>query len=351
MDAAIKNYTELKLLPELLLPWFQAAQRKLPWREDREPYHVWVSEIMLQQTRVEAVKSYYTRFISQIPDVMTLAEIEDDALMKLWEGLGYYSRARNLKKAAITIKSEYGGSFPTDYENIRKLSGIGDYTAGAIASICFDQPTPAVDGNVLRVITRYTGDYASIDDLKTKKKVAAALAEIYPRKAGDFTQALMELGALICVPNGEPKCAVCPLQKHCIAKQKLLIDELPVRSEKKRRRKDEMTLFLLRCDNQYAIRKRPENGLLSGLYEFPNVSGVLSAEDAITQASDWKTAPYEIHRTVTKKHIFTHVEWDMHAIRLDCRKRSSAFLWVSSDELASSYALPTAFRQFIPELD
>ena len=200
----------LSALPGVLLPWYRENRRELPWRRDREPYHVWLSEIMLQQTRVEAVKGYYTRFLEALPTIEDLANCDDDTLHKLWEGLGYYSRVRNLKKAANQIMKRHGGRFPDTYEEVRALSGIGDYTAGAICSICFDYPTPAVDGNVLRVISRLTEDATPIDLPARKKEVSQLLAAVYPAEAGDFTQALMELGATLCGPNWKPRCQECP---------------------------------------------------------------------------------------------------------------------------------------------
>jgi len=198
--------------PALLLPWFTENARDLPWRADREPYHVWLSEVMLQQTRVEAVKGYYSRFLKALPDIPRLAAAEPEVLSKLWEGLGYYSRVRALQAAARVIMERFAGVFPREWAEVRALPGVGDYTAGAICSICFDQPTPAVDGNVLRVVSRLTGDDRCVDDEKTKRSVRAALAAVYPAgRCGDFTQAIMELGATVCVPNGAPDCAACPM--------------------------------------------------------------------------------------------------------------------------------------------
>ena len=205
-------------LPAMLLPWYAENKRELPWRQDREPYHVWLSEIMLQQTRVEAVRGYYARFLTALPTVQALADCDDELLHKLWEGLGYYSRVRNLKKAAGVIMERHGGVFPQKYEDILALPGIGAYTAGAICSICFEKPTPAVDGNVLRVVSRVTESKAPITEPKVKKEITEKLRAVYPKNhCGDFTQALMELGATVCVPNGSPHCANCPLQNVCIA--------------------------------------------------------------------------------------------------------------------------------------
>lgn len=204
---------DLNMLPELLLPWYQENHRCLPWRETKEPYHIWLSEIMLQQTRVEAVKGYYARFLAALPTVEALANCDDDALHKLWEGLGYYSRVRNLKKAAQVIQERYNGQFPGEYDAVLALPGIGEYTAGAVCSIAFDLPVPAVDGNVLRVFSRLTDDPSPIDLPAVKASVRERLAAIYPKEAGDFTQALMELGATVCGPNRKPECGSCPCRK------------------------------------------------------------------------------------------------------------------------------------------
>lgn len=340
---------QLHLLPQLLLPWFSAHKRDLPWRRDREPYHVWLSEIMLQQTRVEAVRGYYERFLTACPDIKSLAEASPDRLNKLWEGLGYYSRVRNLQAAAKEIMSTYNGSFPTDYEAIRRLKGIGAYTAGAIASICFEQPTPAVDGNVLRVILRLTGDRSPANEESTKTAVREALCAVYPQgSCGNFTQSLMELGATVCVPNGTPSCKACPLRDLCRSKDGDW-KTLPVRGEKKPRRAEEKTVFILDCGGAIAVRKRKETGLLAGLWELPNTEGFLSAEAALRQAEAWGVHPADITKTVERTHIFTHVQWRMNGIYLTCRTRAEGFVWADEGRLAQSIALPTAFRIFLED--
>ena len=337
-------------LPERLLPWFTSHQRELPWRQDRMPYHVWLSEIMLQQTRVEAVKGYYRRFLNRLPDIASLAEIPEPELLKLWEGLGYYSRARNLQKAARVILTEHGGVFPRDYDAIRALPGIGDYTAGAISSICFDEKTPAVDGNVLRVISRILDDHGCTDDPKVKRRFSALLQEVYPQEAGAFTQSLMELGATVCVPNGAPKCEECPMGDLCLARQRCTIDELPVRAQKKPRKQQDMTVFLLTCGNRVALRKRPDTGLLAGLYEFPHLPGILSPEEIIRTAEGWGLRPQYLEKTVGRTHIFTHIQWNMSGARLHCGSENSEFLWADRETLSHSMALPTAFRQFLQDI-
>ena len=334
-------------LPVLLLPWYEVNRRELPWRQDREPYHVWLSEIMLQQTRVEAVRGYYTRFLAVLPTLQTLAEADPEQLNKLWEGLGYYSRVRNLQKAAKQIMEQHNGIFPSDHEEIRKLAGIGDYTAGAIGSICFGLPTPAVDGNVLRVCARLTADSTPIDKPQTKKALTAALAEIYPAgHCGDFTQALMELGATVCVPNGAPKCEACPLSGICLAHRDGLETELPIKTAKKPRRQEQMTVFILEHQGYTALCKRPETGLLAGLWEFPHVPGDLDAEQALAQLESWGIVPEDVKRSTEKIHIFTHVQWNMKGWYIRCANMPDSFTWADENELDTVYALPTAFRQF-----
>ena len=337
----------LAALPGLLLPWFAQHARALPWRSDREPYHVWLSEIMLQQTRVEAVKGYYARFLAAVPDIPALAAADPDALRKLWEGLGYYSRVRALHSAAQAIMAQYGGRFPQEFAEVRALPGIGDYTAGAICSICFDAPTPAVDGNVLRVVARCTGLRACVDEERTKREVRAALAAVYPAgRSGDFTQALMELGATVCLPNGAPACHTCPLAGRCAARDGGW-RSLPVRREKKSRRREKRTVLLLRCDGMTAVRRRPEQGLLAGLWEFPNVPGHLDPAQAVALAEGWGVSPRELEREARRRHVFTHVEWDMRCFVLRCAAAPEGALhWVSREELEREIALPTAFRMF-----
>ena len=333
-------------LPELLLPWYELHKRDLPWRRDREPYHVWLSEIMLQQTRVEAVKGYYARFLEALPTIEALANAPQEQLHKLWEGLGYYSRVRNLQKAAVQIQDLHGGRFPTDYAAIRALAGVGDYTAGAVGSICFELPTPAVDGNVLRVCARVAADPAPIDKPQTKKDLTARLAVVYPAgRCGDFTQALMELGATVCVPNGAPQCEACPLAGICLAHARGIEGTLPVKSGKKPRRVEEMTVFLLHCSGDYALHKRPETGLLAGLWEFPHVPGKLELSEALAQLESWGVIPEEIERSTEKTHIFTHVQWDMRGWHIRCRKPSGSFCWGRPED----HALPTAFRIFLED--
>ncbi len=337
-------------LPDLLLPWFQANGRDLPWRQDREPYHVWLSEIMLQQTRVEAVKGYYSRFLRALPTIADLAACPEDKLLKLWEGLGYYSRVRNLQKAAREIQSRHNGKFPTAYADIRALSGIGDYTAGAIGSICFGLPTPAVDGNVLRVMSRLCDSAAPIDKPATKQAVTTLLAALYPNTdANGFTQSLMELGAMVCVPNGPPKCAACPAAGICLARQHGTAAELPVKAKRKPRRIEDKTVFVLECGGTYAVEKRPKGGLLAGLWQFPNVPGHLSVQAALDQASAWGLSPTGDVHSISRKHIFTHVEWHMVCYFIHSTDPAPRFTWAEAAQFSDQIALPTAFRMFWEE--
>ena len=336
-------------LPGLLLPWFAVHRRNLPWRKDREPYHVWLSEIMLQQTRVEAVKGYYERFLQRLPTVEALAEAPEDVLLKLWEGLGYYSRVRNLQKAARKLMETYGGVFPQTQEELLSLPGIGAYTAGAIGSICFEQPTPAVDGNVLRVVSRFTELRESISAERTRRRIADALAEIYPKgHCGDFTQALMELGATVCLPSGAPLCEQCPLAELCAARRSGTQLHYPVRDVKKARRAEERTVFILRCGDRLAVCRRPSRGLLAGLWQLPDVPDALTAQEALAQAEHWGVHPSGIERLVHRTHVFTHVQWELTGVYLFCDTQSDRFLWVTEAELQQEIGLPTAYRQFLP---
>lgn len=338
----------LRKIVDPLLNWYEQNARDLPWRKDKDPYHIWVSEIMLQQTRVETVIPYYERFLKEFPTIQSLAYAPEEKLLKLWEGLGYYSRARNMQRAAVLICEAYNGVFPEKYEEIRSLPGIGAYTAGAISSIAFNQPTPAVDGNVLRVITRLTGNQTDIKNPALKDQFTADLAAVYPAgRCGDFTQSLMELGALICLPNQMPKCSSCPLADFCFANQHHMQLQLPVKAEKEARKKETKTVLLIVCGDRVAIRKRKAGGLLGGLWEFPNIDGKVSEQEIAEWLLEKGLTVKEIAKAAEKKHIFTHIEWDMHCFAVVCGNTNSEFVWVTSDEL-KAYSLPTAFRKFLP---
>jgi len=329
-------------MAKALLAWYEHNKRALPWRDRENPtaYGTWVSEIMLQQTRAEAVKAYYTRFMAALPSVGDLAGIDDDRLLKLWEGLGYYSRARNLKEAARMIMHEHNGVIPSDPAALLKLPGIGLYTAGAIASIAYGVPVPAVDGNVLRVCARLLADPADIALEQTKRELSARLLRAMPQdRPGDFNQALMELGACVCLPKS-PRCGGCPLTGDCLAHAQGLETRLPVKSPKKPRKIEQRELLILRFGDRLALRRRPPKGLLAGLWELPEAfelpgALVLSREPA-GQAV----------------HIFTHIEWRMTAERVRLRGpiENAALVWVTQEQLERDYALPSAFAGFRGEM-
>mgnify|MGYP003294527516 CR=1 FL=1 len=338
----------LAKLPDALLGWYEENKRKLPWRGDLDPYHIWLSEIMLQQTRVEVVKGYYNRFLAAIPSVEALAQADDGLLHKLWEGLGYYSRVRNLKKAAQVIVNQYGGVFPRDHKQVLSLPGIGPYTAGAICSIAFNQPLPAVDGNVLRLVTRLTNDPTPIDEPTYKKQVQDALRAVYPTQAGDFTQALMELGATVCGPNRKPDCWACPCKDFCQGYQSGAAENLPVKLPKKPRKQENRTVFILSCNGTYALQKRGKKGLLADLWEFPNISGKLKTEESLSKVEEMGLKPQSIFAQVERKHVFTHIEWDMYGVYVEVAEAIGSFAWLTAEEISAQAALPTAFRQFLP---
>ncbi|MBQ4481355.1 MAG: A/G-specific adenine glycosylase [Victivallales bacterium] len=329
------------MTPEIInaiLDWFGIHARALPWRKDATPYHVWLSEILLQQTRIAAVLVAYRRFLEHYPTVEDLANGDVATLMKLWEGLGYYSRARNLKKCAQVV-TERGG-FPRTAEELQMLPGIGPYTAGAIAAIAFNQPAVAVDGNVARVVSRLLGRTLS------REATAEFLRPWLPAgKAGAFVQAWMELGELLCLPRGKPHCEECPLRAHCNALKANRTDELPAKPPRPARPVIKLTVFHLTSkDGRIALRKRPPTGLLAGLWEFPNCPGSLSA----VQAKKWlEEQGFSVRNLATEpptRHLFTHREWQMANFQATVSPESSLFLWATPDELENQYALPTAFR-------
>ncbi len=348
---------EIKSEIEQLLNWFAHHARSLPWREDRTPYCIWVSEIMLQQTRVEAVKGYFERFMKALPDIQALAKVSEDELLKLWEGLGYYSRVRNMQKAAVMLCEQYNGELPADYHQLQKLPGIGTYTAGAIVSQAFSIPEPAVDGNVLRVLARLNGDDRDIADSKVKTSVEEYLRDIMVNvmpegHAGDFNQALMELGATVCVPNGTPKCEICPMHEQCFAFRENKQNVLPVKSPKKPRVVDEKTILIIVNDTQTLIRKRENKGLLAGLYEFPNIEGLLSEQDALQYVANLNLMSMRIEMLPEAKHIFTHREWRMRAYRIRIADETEEvalpenLLIVNRRQIEQKYPLPSAFSRY-----
>ena len=341
----------IKKLPDALLPWYKHNARKLPWRSDCDPYHVWVSEIMLQQTRVEAVIGYYARFLSALPDIRSLAEADEALLLKLWEGLGYYNRVRNLQKAAREIVEKYDGVFPSDYTAIRALPGIGAYTAGAISSICYQKPYAAVDGNVLRILSRMTAYAEPIDTEETKKDFARKLEQVYPAgECGNFTQALMELGACICTPKS-PSCDACPANSFCLARKQNKMTDYPIRLPKREKKLQQLSVFLLECDGKYALTQRDRAGLLSGLWQLPNTQSIfVSDSDALDADIPKSSNPLRLIRTMDRVHIFTHIKWEMRCYHILCGKEDDAYTWATAEEIRKFYALPTAFRMFLQDL-
>lgn len=346
----------LKEMARPLVEWYRKQKRDLPWREDVTAYKVWVSEIMLQQTRVEAVKPYYARFLNAFPTIQDLAEAEEDLLLKMWEGLGYYNRVRNMQKAAQQVMIDYHGEFPNTYEEIRSLTGIGNYTAGAIAAFAFGIPKPAVDGNVLRVVSRLTASYEDIMKASVRERVEEELEELIPADAAsDFNQGLIELGAIVCVPNGAPKCCECPLAHLCKAHEKGIELELPVKSKAKERRIEKKTVFVFQDGDHVAIKKRPAKGLLAGLYELPSVEGHLTEDEAIEYSKQIGLSPLRIQKLEDGKHIFSHVEWHMigYRIRVDELEKSCTekMLFVHPAEIQAEYPIPAAFETYVKYVD
>lgn len=340
---------KLSCLVEPLLAWYPSHARILPWREEPTPYHVWVSEIMLQQTRVEAVKPFYARFMDALPDVRALAECETDRLLKLWEGLGYYNRVRNMQTAAQTIISEYGGVVPADYEELLKLKGIGRYTAAAICSIAYNRPAAAVDGNVLRIMMRVAEDDSDIAKQTVKTRVEEALRPIIPDgRAGMFTQAMMELGATVCVPNGEPLCSECPWQEMCLSHAHGTTDRIPVKAKPKARRLEKKTVLVIRDGDRVLLQKRPDRGLLAGMYEFPHIEGFSSEKAVLDFVRAQGLSPIRIQKLPDAKHIFSHVEWRMcgYAVLVEEPQTESGFFFVEPQASEEHYAIPAAYAAY-----
>jgi len=347
---AVTTENPLERLPAPLLAWYRTHARDLPWRRTANPYRIWVSEIMLQQTRVAAVLGYYARFLEAFPTVEVLAAAPEERLLKLWEGLGYYSRARNLQRAARLIVER--GGFPDTYEGLLALPGVGEYTAGAIASAAFGLREAAVDGNVLRVAARLCDCRDDILDARTKRAVQARVRATMPTAAEEiriFNQAVMELGATVCIPNGPPKCGGCPARQFCLGHIRGTAESLPVRAAKKARRREEKTVFVLLRDGKTALRKRSGQGLLAGLWEFPNVEGTLDEAAAPAAVAAWGLEPGAWQNRLAAKHIFTHVEWHMTGYTLEVAGEGPAdFLWADRAGL-DRCAVPSAFARYYAE--
>ncbi|MDE6397961.1 MAG: A/G-specific adenine glycosylase [Clostridiales bacterium] len=329
-----------------MLPWYDRNKRDLPWRRTRDPYRIYVSEIMLQQTRVGAVIGYYERFLQQFPTVRALAEADDEALNKAWEGLGYYSRARNLKRAAIAVCENHGGVFPSDYANLRTLTGAGAYTAGAVASIAGGERIAAVDGNVLRILARVLA-YAQPADETYKAALADFLTRAYPdERCGDYTQSFMDLGSAVCLP-AKPLCGDCPLRERCAAYATGVQNDLPVRAQKAARKLELRTVFVLRAENRIAVQKRPATGVLARLWELPNALGHFTEQQAINAIEAFGgeiTGAFTVRHA---RHVFTHLEWDM--LIYDAAVNFNGTQFTLSDPYdPCGVALPTAFRKCLP---
>ena len=346
---------DLGEIPKPLLKWYDKNRRILPWREEPTPYRVWVSEIMLQQTRVEAVKPYFERFMKALPDIQALAEAEEETLLKLWEGLGYYNRVRNLQKAAIQIMEDYGGQMPLDYEELLKLKGIGSYTAGAVSSIAGGRAVPAVDGNVLRVVSRVREDERLITDAKVKAAVEEDLKKVMPiDRPGDFNQAMIEIGACVCIPNGAPHCEECPLSEICKAHLHDSAMEFPKKASKKERKIEEKTILILMDENRAALHKRKNSGLLAGMYEFPSMEGFHTAKEVASYLNRNGIKPLRITPLEDAKHIFTHKEWHMQGffVRTDelipknPGKDEKDWVYVATEETKDKYPIPSAFAAY-----
>lgn len=343
-------------LSRQLLAWYDQNRRQLPWRDDPSPYHVWLSEIMLQQTRVSAVREYYTRFLSALPTIESLAKADEDLYLKLWEGLGYYSRVRNLHKAAVEIMMDYEGQMPGTSKELQKLSGIGPYTSAAIASICFDERIPAIDGNLLRVFSRMTEYEENIKSDPARKAATEYYLSIFPEnRCGDMNQALMDLGATVCTPAGQPSCGKCPWAEHCLAHASGREQELPVIPAKKKRQVEHKTVFLIYYAQKLALRKRSEEGLLAGLYEFPNAEGKLSRQEALEHVKSLGFSAVRMKKLPAAKHIFSHREWHMTGWEVLADEfsdftggapREHELFLASAPELEHIYSIPSAFAKY-----
>lgn len=342
---------QLYEISEPIIQWFRQNKRDLPWRRHVHAYAVWVSEIMLQQTRVEAVKPFYHRFMEALPTIQDLADAEEDQLLKLWEGLGYYNRVRNMQEAARQIVEEYQGVFPRTYEEIRKLKGIGSYTAGAISSFAFGIPKPAVDGNVLRVISRILANDEDIMKQSVRTKIEEALEQVIPENAAsDFNQGLIELGAMICVPNGEPKCEVCPVAQWCQAKAHGIQMQLPVKKKAQKRKIEKRTILIFQDGEKIAIRKRPDKGLLAKMYEFPNLNGKQTMEEVVAYSKTIGLTPIFVKELPPSKHIFSHIEWHMtgYAVQVDELEKNCTeeMMFIHPEEIQRTYSIPAAFETY-----
>lgn len=327
---------------EYLLKWYDKNRRTLPWRGEKNPYFIWLSEIMLQQTQIETVKGYYARFLNRFPNVFELARAPEDEVLKLWEGLGYYSRARNLHAAARRIVTEMNGVFPGDSEGLRKLPGIGPYAANAIASIAYNECVPALDGNQARVLSRiiaYEPPVKTPFDL-----LAPAMALISQERPGDYNQALMDLGAMICVPR-QPNCKYCPVSGYCVAFKENVAEDFPHKPAPIPKREEKWTILVIECEGHILVRQRPK-GLLGGLYEYHVLEGHPEPDAIIsTLNAQGFSGITLLEHLPDSKHIFTHLIWRMHGYRLSCQSFPDRFI-PADETLLSTLAFPSALRAY-----
>ena len=346
------DFIDLKQTAASIADWYADSKRDLPWRRGRDPYRIWISEIMLQQTRIEAVIPYYERFLKEVPDVASLASLPEDRLLKLWEGLGYYSRARNLKKAAEILMESRCGRMPETAQQLRQLPGIGEYTAGSIASIAFGEASPAVDGNVMRVMMRLSACGEDTGDVRNRREVTRRLQEVYPEgeAAALLTEGLMELGERICIPNGMPLCSLCPAAALCRAHGLGRETDFPVRREKKERKTEERTVLLLRFGDCCGLRRRPSKGLLANMWEFPNREGHLTEEEVTTLLRERGLEPLSVRSAGKAKHIFSHIEWHMTGYLVFCGRKSEDLTWVTAEQMEREISIPAAFRFYKKQL-
>ncbi|WP_318505528.1 A/G-specific adenine glycosylase [Bacillus sp. T3] len=338
-----------------LINWFKKEQRQLPWRENQDPYRVWVSEIMLQQTRVDTVIPYFNRFIEQFPTIQALAEADEEKVLKAWEGLGYYSRVRNLHSAVKEVHQQYGGTVPNSPKDISSLKGVGPYTAGAILSIAYGVPEPAVDGNVMRVLSRILLIREDIAKPSVRKIFEAAVRSIISHdNPSYFNQALMELGALICTPTS-PSCLLCPVREHCQAFAEGVQTELPIKTKKKKQRLVSLVAAVLTDkEGRYLIHKRPSEGLLANLWEFPNVETHLSFKNEKQHYLQFVKDEYSVDAILTETigqidHVFSHLEWNIHIYRGEITSpvlERPDLILVTPEEL-KQYAFPVSHQKML----
>ncbi|MBQ6375208.1 MAG: A/G-specific adenine glycosylase [Clostridia bacterium] len=325
-----------------LLNWYDANRRELPWRGTRDPYRIWLSEIMLQQTQAETVKGYYARFLQRFPTVEALAAAPEEAVLKLWEGLGYYSRAHNLHAASRIVSSELDGRFPQNASALRRLPGIGPYAANAIASIAYDEPVPALDGNQARVLSRIL---AWDDAIRSPfDLLAPALTLVAHDRPGDYNQALMDLGAMICTPN-QPKCECCPIAGHCRALQEDDVLSFPRKRPPTAKKTQDWTILLMYANERLLVHKRPK-GLLGGLYEFVSVQGHPGPDILVpTLEAQGFSGICELERLPDARHMFTHLVWRMQGWRTRCDGFPDSYTAIDPGTL-SSLAFPSALRVY-----